>query len=503
VRMASRVTSFIFYVGRLAFILAEVSVDKNDDYEVIIDDGHYDVQIDDGRDQCARDDEECRMFKDDPLGLKGIASAALANFVRTPGNNVKKSYCEGEYESIENITDQVAMSAESCATRCSALPWCVHFSLAMDLAEPRPCRLSRTCREYTSASVNWDGYKRILEDELASVEDFQAWRAQRCEGSRGVDADRSVDTLQKCTDRCWYYTQCKAFNWDLSASGAERRSRCYLIQGNPGVSRAADPDIDCYLKADLPNVTQGEGEPWQAEEVPNLTAALLCSLFRDANTDLKRRKVAGYTGWVRPNGSAAIPVPYAVMPSQGRGLGLFLLEAVARGTVVHRNLPEQYVRLPSKPAPGIVAAVAGCSVNSGRKVTQWCVEDDTHNGDGLLCEIDDGRYVNDRNPGEVSNIGTCPFNRHWTCATRDIAAGKELLEDYTADGLDDGDLVMEVFKRYRREMIQNRDGREASYSCDAIQQVNDQREHSTLELIRLEQDSRRSALVEHVDEAAC
>ena len=32
-------------------------------------------------------------------------------------------------------------------------------------------------------------------------------------------------------------------------------------------------------------------------------------------------------------------------------------------------------------------------------------------GDGVLCEIDDGRYVNDVNPDEMPNVGTCLHDR--------------------------------------------------------------------------------------------
>eukprot|EP00929_Paragymnodinium_shiwhaense_P096866 TRINITY_DN5859_c0_g1_i1.p1 TRINITY_DN5859_c0_g1~~TRINITY_DN5859_c0_g1_i1.p1 ORF type:complete len:270 (+),score=49.62 TRINITY_DN5859_c0_g1_i1:64-873(+) len=169
---------------------------------------------------------------------------------------------------------------------------------------------------------------------------------------------------------------------------------------------------------------------WKYWEVNNATATNLCWLMEDVRKDGDFRKKKGWQRTATP----AIPYAYAVKRSKGRGLGLFTREMIKKGAVLHKNLPEYYVRLPLEPAGDVAAFVAG-RYKTIENLIKWCIMDNSELRDGVLCELDDGRYVNDVNENEVGNAGNCLENEHWTCATRDIMPGEEILENYTEDGV--------------------------------------------------------------------
>lgn len=175
---------------------------------------------------------------------------------------------------------------------------------------------------------------------------------------------------------------------------------------------------------------------WHGSAVENITAARFCALLGDAHADDMQRKPETFNGWTS-EATLTIPFPYAVRPSHGRGLGLFTRVRIAAGAVVHTDRPDFYLRLPEGLLDLAEDVAAACSARVVRRLTTWCVLDWTSFGDGILCELDDGRYVNDRNEDEEANVATCPHDPYSTCATQVIEAGEELVEDYLADELDD------------------------------------------------------------------
>merc|ERR1712176_427065 len=56
-----------------------------------------------------------------------------------------------------------------------------------------------------------------------------------------------------------------------------------------------------------------------------------------------------------------------------------------------------------------------------------------------MCCLDDGRYFNfpSYEWQETPNVEQCKDDKQGTCASRDIAAGEELLQNYHVDDLDD------------------------------------------------------------------
>merc|ERR1711879_733892 len=73
-----------------------------------------------------------------------------------------------------------------------------------------------------------------------------------------------------------------------------------------------------------------------------------------------------------------------------------------------------------------LAVSKDCSLEAVRHLLEWCVADSTQAGDGILCQVDDGRYMNSaRKP----SLQMCPTQRAM-CAKRTIRAGDELTEDY-------------------------------------------------------------------------
>mmetsp|Transcript_81849 Transcript_81849/g.228024 ORF Transcript_81849/g.228024 Transcript_81849/m.228024 type:complete len:315 (-) Transcript_81849:41-985(-) len=222
------------------------------------------------------------------------------------------------------------------------------------------------------------------------------------------------------------------------ADASGRPIRCGAHQGDQSPVSPSDGE----LRAERSHLLQAArgSIPWASNDQVNVTSQLLCGMLADARADMVQRRDAGFRGWEKPNGTVTIPVPYAVNFSKGRGLGIFVLVDVPRGTVVHVDLPSFYVRIPVYvDLPLEVQRVArACSQKVYDKfIRDWCSLGSwlQGGGDAAICEIDDGRYMNENNLDEEANVGTCHDDEHRTCAIRDIAAGEELLEDYAADGL--------------------------------------------------------------------
>eukprot|EP00746_Dinoflagellata_sp_MGD_P152722 gnl/MRDRNA2_/MRDRNA2_83855_c0_seq1.p1 gnl/MRDRNA2_/MRDRNA2_83855_c0~~gnl/MRDRNA2_/MRDRNA2_83855_c0_seq1.p1 ORF type:complete len:1203 (+),score=200.96 gnl/MRDRNA2_/MRDRNA2_83855_c0_seq1:102-3710(+) len=81
------------------------------------------------------------------------ATTELDNFFFTAASSSVPSYCSGSYDMSRFDT----ASASQCAEYCNAQPACQHFKVCTDNTG-LCCKLSSTCRTYTTAGTDADGY---------------------------------------------------------------------------------------------------------------------------------------------------------------------------------------------------------------------------------------------------------------------------------------------------------------------------------------------------------
>eukprot|EP00927_Polykrikos_kofoidii_P075373 TRINITY_DN71549_c0_g1_i1.p1 TRINITY_DN71549_c0_g1~~TRINITY_DN71549_c0_g1_i1.p1 ORF type:complete len:258 (+),score=11.96 TRINITY_DN71549_c0_g1_i1:64-837(+) len=178
--------------------------------------------------------------------------------------------------------------------------------------------------------------------------------------------------------------------------------------------------------------------PWQfSRDLWTLDASALtkfsphtfCGYFADVRSDSELRQNRDFAGWA--GSQPTIPVPYEIRFSKQRGLGVFVTRTVRQGAVVHVELPKWYIRMDQSSMQAAVNLSRGCPWQTLEHMLDWCYDLDGENA--MMCEYDDGRYFNDRDWGERANVATCRHQPAMTCATKEIKAGQELVEDYVAD----------------------------------------------------------------------
>eukprot|EP00929_Paragymnodinium_shiwhaense_P043991 TRINITY_DN22573_c0_g1_i1.p1 TRINITY_DN22573_c0_g1~~TRINITY_DN22573_c0_g1_i1.p1 ORF type:complete len:291 (+),score=46.41 TRINITY_DN22573_c0_g1_i1:46-918(+) len=172
---------------------------------------------------------------------------------------------------------------------------------------------------------------------------------------------------------------------------------------------------------------------WRTNDIANATASHFCSLYTDAWADLARRDLPGFAGW--QGKSPTFKVPYEVRMAPGKGLGIFATKAIKKGTLVYLDDPETHIRVPKHSVQAGAEMAESCSAQVVDKALQWCFVDSSRAGDGLLCQVDDGRYMNS---DEDATLEMCSKTRGM-CAARNLRPGEELTEDYEGNLIDDAE----------------------------------------------------------------
>lgn len=158
-------------------------------------------------------------------------------------------------------------------------------------------------------------------------------------------------------------------------------------------------------------------------------------MFEAAQADLQRRHAAGFAGF-KGTGST-FQVRYSIKPAGNKGLGAFAEEAIHKGQSVYGHWTKPEVRhmlhvIPTGMLNTAESVAATFSKDVVGQLLQWCEDNWLTDETGIVCEMDDEHFINhDSNP----NLVYCGANKGM-CASRDIAAGEELVEDYRDEELD-------------------------------------------------------------------
>lgn len=85
----------------------------------------------------------------------------LLSFVATEGVGARNERTSNSCGGNDYEASSTAQDVTECASECLSSGQCVHFIFAHSEDAQSPCRLSRTCKDYTVARTDWTGYMRV------------------------------------------------------------------------------------------------------------------------------------------------------------------------------------------------------------------------------------------------------------------------------------------------------------------------------------------------------